>query len=460
MKKLLTYHLYIIGFILLTAFTVYLNWNCPPNYDEAHAWNLARFLSPLEIFSIGKFEGHPFLWYYILMPFAKTNFFYPYSLYTINILFILSAFYCLYRYAPLPTYLKYLITLSAPFLKLYSSFARSYSVSIFLSFLVLSLYPKRIQKTPIYLTLLFLLANTNVIGFMIAAIFGLMFFLDITNDYKQNKCSIGPLYQTITLALVELILVITQFGNYDKEITSHTPVFHSLKKDLNIAFAPMNIYLYGFLSTLILYFLLKNKKYKASAFLGLMCIGLTLLFRFIYHGNLHHYYFYYISLIIAYWLAYLENNTKLPIITLIPLTVISFSFIFIPNYLAQIKEKTYLTEIYKSAYALNKTFPQEHIEIYTPLHFEANIMLPYLNENITLRNQNMTDFRDIQSVKEALIHLYMPINSVTAMKYIQKNPNIHILERCGEPISSNTELAFHLKYKLSKEYCLYSILKR
>ena len=117
MKNILKYHLYIIGFAILTAAAVWLNWDCPPNYDEAHAWNIARHLSTAEIFTVSKTEGHPFLWYYLLMPLAKANLLYPYSLYFLNLLHVIGAFYLLYRYAPFPAYVKYLITLSAPFLQ-------------------------------------------------------------------------------------------------------------------------------------------------------------------------------------------------------------------------------------------------------------------------------------------------------------------------------------------------------
>ena len=108
-------HIYIIGLTLLALASIYFNWNCPPQFDEAHSWNIARYLKPLQIFDITKTEGHPFLWYYLLMPMAKTDFMYPYSLYTLNLILFLAAFFIFYRFAPFPNYLKYLITLSAIF---------------------------------------------------------------------------------------------------------------------------------------------------------------------------------------------------------------------------------------------------------------------------------------------------------------------------------------------------------
>ena len=212
MNRLLKYHLYIIGFLALTAAALWINWNCPPNYDEAHAWNIARYLSPAEIFAVSKTEGHPFLWYFLLMPLAKFNFLYPYALYFLNLILILSAFYLLYKYAPFPTYIKYLITFSAPFLQLYTAFARSYSLTILLLFTALALYPKRHQKQLFYLFTLFLLANTNLIGIFLALSLGSIYlFENLQNYYSSAKQNFRPLFYTLNFALIECLFLILQF---------------------------------------------------------------------------------------------------------------------------------------------------------------------------------------------------------------------------------------------------------
>ena len=42
--------------------------------DETQSWLIARDLNPLEIINQMKYEGHSFLWYFILVPFAKLGF--------------------------------------------------------------------------------------------------------------------------------------------------------------------------------------------------------------------------------------------------------------------------------------------------------------------------------------------------------------------------------------------------
>ena len=39
--------------------------------DEANVWLIARELSPAELIREIKYQGHPCLWYFLVMPFAK-----------------------------------------------------------------------------------------------------------------------------------------------------------------------------------------------------------------------------------------------------------------------------------------------------------------------------------------------------------------------------------------------------
>ncbi|MDE7285490.1 MAG: hypothetical protein K2N55_01425, partial [Lachnospiraceae bacterium] len=41
--------------------------------DEANVWLMAKELSPLQLFSEIKYQGHPCLWYLLIMPFAKAG---------------------------------------------------------------------------------------------------------------------------------------------------------------------------------------------------------------------------------------------------------------------------------------------------------------------------------------------------------------------------------------------------
>ena len=455
MKKLLKYHLYIIGFTILIISAAFLNLNCPPNYDEAHAWNIARYLSLTDIFTLSKTEGHPFLWFYILMPIAKTNFLYPYSLYVLNLIFMLGTFYLLYKYAPFPPYLKYLITFSAPFLQLYIAFARSYSLGLLLLFTLLSLYPYRHKKNILYLSLLLLTANTNLACFLGALILGISYFYENIKVSLQNKTITTPTLQIIIVGLIELILIILQFYNYDTDITKHTPTSNTLISDINQALFPLNIYTYPILILISLYIFYKNKKYTALFFLISTQGLLFIIFHSLYHGGIHLHNFFYIYLICSYWIS---NTTqeKIPLYKTLPLAITAIALIFNPANQYKIADKHYLKQLTNSAVQINKLFPEHKQKILVLEHFDGNIILPYLNNNITLINQNATNYTTLKGFQESLHHMYKRINIYTLTDFVQQNPNLLLFRTCGKPSYYNSNLAFYLRYELNTKYCLYT----
>ena len=91
-----------------------------PWYDESHAWQIAHDLNVFELFKFMKAEGHTVLWFLCLMPFAKTNFMYPYSMQLLNWLFCFIAILILWLKSPFNNWVKFLITFSFPFLGMYS----------------------------------------------------------------------------------------------------------------------------------------------------------------------------------------------------------------------------------------------------------------------------------------------------------------------------------------------------
>ena len=64
----------IISLILWCVVTLIRVVNHSPWHDETIAWLISQELNFIEIIKIMKIEGHTFLWYLVLMPFAKANF--------------------------------------------------------------------------------------------------------------------------------------------------------------------------------------------------------------------------------------------------------------------------------------------------------------------------------------------------------------------------------------------------
>lgn len=455
MRKFYIHHLYIIGFLSVILSCLYLNWQIPPHFDEARAWNIAKYLNPIEIFSIGKVEGHPFLWYYVLSPIAKLNLFYPYSLYILNIIIILSSLYILYKYAPLPTYIKYLITFSAPFLQLYNSFARSYSLTIFLLFIILNLHNQRFNKQILYLTLILLLANTNTTGFFAAFSLGIIYLQEQLFSQKQlNKK--GTIITAIFM-IIELIALYIQFYGYDDRILRSTPNAGLITTNINTAYFPANIIIVCAVYLASTYIFIKNKKYSALFFLLFSSLQLTLLLNFIHEGGRHHHYFYYIYLISSYWIA---NTKKEPLNNkqLLPLSILSMLLIFNNNIHYKHSYKDYVNKIKNSAMQINKIFSNNKQELITFDDFSGNIMLPYLNNNITLLNQTATEYTKLKSFQEFLSFYYLPIKPEDISNRALKNPQILMYRTCGEDLYANSNMVFNLKYKLNDTYCLYNII--
>lgn len=448
-------HIYFVGLSILALVSIYLNWNYPPQFDESHAWNIAKYLSPLEIFDITKTEGHPFLWYYLLMPLAKTNFMYPYSLYALNLILFLSAFFIFYCFAPFPNYLKYIITLSAPFLQLYSNFSRDYTLTILFLFVTLALYKNRHRHQILYLFCIILLANTHLVGLFLAFPLGVFLFYETLENAKKNN--LIPLLITINFGLFELILFLLQFYGYDSTTATVTPTFNTLYVGLNKAFFPLNIPLFCLLILFALYLQIRQKAYIASLFL-IIFYGLQLyLYICIYQGSFHQHCFFYIGLIASYWLAIEIGTTHAPKFYLLPLIIISFALIFNPYSSYKIRDSIYQNNLKQSALSLNRLYQNKPTEIILFEQFDANIIRPYLNDNIKLLNQQMTDFGTLKSFQDFLIWFRKPINPDDIANHIKKHPQTPIFRACGEQKYYNRNLIFTLKYNLNKNYCLYEI---
>lgn len=451
MKTFFQKFLYMFGFLAITSAVLYLNYGTPPNHDEAHAWNIARHLSLSDIFTISKTEGHPFLWYYVLMPIAKPNLFYPWSLYLLNYLLMLSAVFCLYKNAPFPLYLKYIITLSTPILLFYPSFARSYSLSILFLFLLIPLYPHRHKKIKTYLITLILLANTNILGTITAIPFGLNILCESIKN-KTNKTHL-----IINFGLLEVLLLILQFYGYDTNIPQYTPVFAPLKTEINNALSPLNIYSFTTLSVISLGIFFKQRCFFAIFYQIFTSSSFFILFNYIHHGGIHHYHYLYINFLASFWIAGKAPNINRKHLFFLPLTLTTLCLMFnLQTY--KINDKKYLTDLNESAEKINNLFPNKPQYIYAFSHFQGNIILPYLSSNIHVLNQTMSDFKSLKAFKETLYPFYVAINPYHLLQQIKQEPRTLLFKECGEQTYQNNFFRFNLKYPLNETYCLYDII--
>ena len=108
--------------------------------DEANVWLMARELSPLQLFREIKYQGHPCLWYLLVMPFAKMGF--PFRIIGILSLSAMSVAAGLFlRKAPFGAFVKAVCVFSPIFTYFYADIARNYCLIALLLMLLAWNYP-------------------------------------------------------------------------------------------------------------------------------------------------------------------------------------------------------------------------------------------------------------------------------------------------------------------------------
>ena len=282
-----------------------------PFFDEVNAWNIAAYLKPSEIFEITRHEGHLFIWYFILKPFAQNDLWYPYSMQIINWLFAFGAILLLWYYSPFNTITKMFITFSLP-LKVFYIHARCYSIGIFLLFLLCVLYKNRLKHPICYSILLVLIANTSIMAGILAFSLGLCFIYDLAKAKSEKIITNKDISLSVGICLVGAVGVISQLYNfvipyYSVESVSHAKNFYSFylgtgTNIVNIIFAICHLGLLAFSWN----FFEKNK----LPFIYLLLSNLILMIMFfeVYRSTVWHFVFLFITLIIALWMYLAEYS--------------------------------------------------------------------------------------------------------------------------------------------------------
>lgn len=152
-----------IVFILFAIVTLVLVFRHEAWKDEAQSWLIVKNLNFFDVFKQLKYEGHPFLYYVVIMPLAKFGFSYR----SINILSwvfgCLSVLIILYKLS-LNWLLKIVIIFSYPVCYC-TVIGRSYSLVMFFMIFLCYIYGIREKRPLLYGILLFMLVNTHILCF-------------------------------------------------------------------------------------------------------------------------------------------------------------------------------------------------------------------------------------------------------------------------------------------------------
>ncbi len=220
--------------------------------DEAQAWLVAQKLSPLGVLKEIQIEGHPALWYFIIMPFAKLRFD-VLSMQLISVFTMIFATGLLIWKSPFNFLTKLAIVLSPCYLYWLPDVARSYSLVALLIF-ALAIYWNRQKEHPyIFSIILILLANTHILMFALCFSVFLCFLFENLKDFcesKSFKILIPSLIQATAFFLIYMFFYVLNSGNVNDVTKAHDVVENIYYLISCFGFftflKPVNIQLYHF----------------------------------------------------------------------------------------------------------------------------------------------------------------------------------------------------------------------
>ena len=217
------------NFIILTAvFVAYLVFNGilltghELWRDEANVWLFARDASPLQLLREIKYQGHPCLWYFMVMPFAKMGFPFP----TISVLsfLIMAAAAGLFVYlCPFHPVTKFVCLFSPMFSYYYPVVARNYCLIALLLIWLAVLYPERNKHSVFYGLLLGLLVQSDTIVMATAGLISMMWLWECVRKSlkEKNADALKTGAKGLVFPFVSLLFWIAQFYH-----VSDSPEYH------------------------------------------------------------------------------------------------------------------------------------------------------------------------------------------------------------------------------------------
>lgn len=253
--------------------------------DEAQAWLIARDSSLITLFDVTSFEGHPCLWFLILMPFAHLGISYV-SMSLIAYAFIVAAFWLIIYKLEFSIEVKALLTFTPMGLIFFVTPSRSYSVCAFFLVLLILAYNNRDTAPIIFGALLALLLQVHIImgGFVVACgfIWGCSILLklikktDIVNLKRQLLGLSLPVLSGVFL-LWEFRDVNSVIGGFDKNDQSAGVLDRFIAEffnDIDYLFSPYTVLPVCLLAVAIMIFLcIKSKENLGPTFIFLVSIA-------------------------------------------------------------------------------------------------------------------------------------------------------------------------------------------
>lgn len=335
--------------ILYTIIVFFAMFNHEIWRDEAQVWCVVRDMDFFQIFQTTRIEGHPVLWYLILLPFAKLGAD-VITMQIISLLFVLAAVICFVFKSPCGNLLKTFVVFSSGLLYYLPVISRNYSLVPVFLFLTACLYSKRKENPVLYALCIIFLANTHVLMLGFCLILAFLFFIETIKD-KINKKSAAAI---ILLAINFIFLFLCFWGMQN---VNHATAFYAQNpKDILTAIVyfaqifflfPLSM-LPGWFSCLLFYillfltlgFYLKNDKKIFTILFVSLCFQWYIYYKIWYIGIVYQKSFLLMLVILfCYWIYTKTSENKSKFLTFI--TAVFFIISFISSYFNIMLEANY-----------------------------------------------------------------------------------------------------------------------
>ncbi|MBQ8886887.1 MAG: hypothetical protein IJY61_04215 [Candidatus Gastranaerophilales bacterium] len=306
--------------------------------DETQVWCIVRDLGLIDIFKMARVEGHPLLWYLLVLPFAKLGL--PViSMQIVSLLLVFSSVVYFTLRSPFTTWFKVLFLFSAGMMYDMSIVARNYCIIPLAIFLLAGFYSERFKHPYIYSILIILLSQTHALMLGLSGILALIFIIEILKEKKN--------FIPISLVVVNFVSLFFYFLNTTNENMAvvgydKLPLINFLSEFSTLFFLPLNIIplvasvaLYIVLVILFYTLFKQNKKLCLITFVGIAFIFYVL--GSIWFGGILYQkaFVLYFPIIWAYWVLQKEYNLEFKPLKIAIYTFCIFSLIRTPFCLLQ-----------------------------------------------------------------------------------------------------------------------------
>ncbi len=184
-----------------------------PWRDEALAWTIARDLSPAGIIRQMSVEGHPCLWYFLLLPLTRAGLPILSMCVLSCVLMVLAAAIFLWR-SPFPGWLRALLLFTPLFTYMYPVISRSYALAFLFMVCLAALEKKKWEHPWLYCIFLGLLVQTHVIMVGMAGIMSFVFLVQrMCRFHKDGLKSLVRRLLPLLLPLCSFFWLLVQFAH-------------------------------------------------------------------------------------------------------------------------------------------------------------------------------------------------------------------------------------------------------